>query len=343
MSRIERARSRLRACNLCERRCGVDRLNAEPAPCGLDDETWCFKRHLSFSEEMELIPSYMVYFAGCNFRCRFCVQAPACFVPKHGSRVDPLRTAADLERVVARGARTVNLLGGEPSLHPHTILEITAASKEPLPLVFNSNMYMTTEVLELLDGVVLVYLADFKFGNDRCARRLAGIDRYLEVVTRNLRLAAKRTRLLVRHLLMPGHLDCCTRPVTEWMAEHLPEIPFNLMTGYVPAYHSVGRGVLGRCVTDRERSNAQRLVAELDLPGGNEAMPSRSAGDGSDAWGRDLVVTIRIGPDGRLYWNDITIDLLPVALALSPHDPVLNRRAETARPLARMNSSDDGR
>ncbi|MHC4219661.1 MAG: radical SAM protein, partial [Planctomycetota bacterium] len=279
--RAQQARSGLAACRLCERRCGVDRLAGEPAPCGLGAETWCFKRHLSFAEEPALVPSYMVYLGACNFRCRFCVQGPLCFAPRHGTLMRPDEAAADFTRAVAAGARTINLLGGEPSLHAHTILEIAAAADGTLPLVLNSNMYMTPEVIDLLDGAVTMYLADFKFGNDRCARRLAGVDRYLEVVTRNILHAERRGEIIIRHLLMPGHRDCCYRPVAEWVAAHLPHVPFNVMTGFVPP--------------------------------GRAAMVSRNAGDDRDPLGRDLEVTIRVGPDGRVYFNDLTADLLPVA------------------------------
>jgi putative pyruvate formate lyase activating enzyme len=266
LQRADRARSWLRACTLCEKRCGVNREAHERAPCGLDDQTWCFKRHVSYAEELDLLPSYMVYLGGCNFRCRFCVQAPACFAPRLGVPVDPDEAAQDFGRIVARGARTINLLGGEPSLHLHTILEIAAAADEPLPLVLNSNMYMTPEVIELLDGVVSLYVADFKFGQDRCAKELAGVDRYIEVVTRNLLLAERTADLIVRHLVMPGHLDCCFRPVARWMAEHLPETRFSLMTGYVPAWRTPSRtDGLSRCLTQSECAEAERFTAQLGL------------------------------------------------------------------------------
>lgn len=269
--RAARARSMLRSCEVCERRCGVDRLAGERAPCGLSDQTWCFKRHVSFAEELPLLPSYMAYLGGCNFRCRFCVQAPACFDPRLGIQVRADEVARDFERVVAKGARTINLLGGEPSLHLHTILEIAAEAEEPLPLVLNSNMYMTTEVIDLLAGVVEMYLADFKFGTDACARSLAGVDRYVEVVTRNLRLAAAQAPMIVRHLLMPGHLECCFQPVVHWLAENLPEVPFTLMTGYVPAWRAVGHDTLDRLLTQDEREQAEALVAELGLRRADEA------------------------------------------------------------------------
>ncbi len=265
--RAAQARSWLAQCRMCELRCGADRLAGDRAPCGLDDGTWCFKRHLSFAEEPELLPSYMVYFGACNFRCRFCVQGPLCFAPRLGSRVQAREAAADFERAVAHGARTINLLGGEPSLHLHTILEIAAESEAPLPLVLNSNMYMTPRVIDLLEGVVTMYLADFKFGNDRCARELAGVDRYVEVITRNLLHAAKSADVIVRHLLMPGHLECCFRPVSEWVAANMPGVRFSLMTGYVPAWRAAGSGELRRCLTAAERSEAERYAAELGLVG----------------------------------------------------------------------------
>ncbi|HYE62364.1 MAG TPA: radical SAM protein [Phycisphaerales bacterium] len=264
----------LRACTMCEKRCGIDRTAGQPAPCHLNDQTYCFKRHVSYAEELELIPSYMVYLGGCNFRCRFCVQAPHCFVPDLGSRLEPGEAAADFRRVVGRGAKTINLLGGEPSLHLHTILEIAAenaeAGHEPLPLALNTNMYMSPEVIDLLDGVVDLYIADFKFGTDACAKSIAGMDRYVEVVTRNLLLASARTRVVVRHLVMPGHLECCLNPVAAWMCGHLPAAAFTLMTGYVPAWQAARRtDELGRCLTQEEREKAERLAAALALaPGG---------------------------------------------------------------------------
>lgn len=254
----------LKACELCERRCGVDRAAGERAPCGLGEQTWSFKRHVSFAEEAELLPSYMVYFAGCNFRCAFCVQAPACFDPARGERVEGRALARECERVVEHGARTINLLGGEPTLHLHTILEMAleAAEREVrLPLVLNSNFYMTPEVLDLLEGFVDVYLADFKFGPGECARRIAGVERYWDVVTRNLLAAWEHAArhgasVLVRHLLMPGHVECCHAPVAEWMAAKLPGARLHVMDSYVPAWRACGSDELGRLLTDEERSRA---------------------------------------------------------------------------------------
>jgi putative pyruvate formate lyase activating enzyme len=264
--RAQRARDSLASCELCEHRCGANRLAGERSPCHLTDASHIFKRHISFAEEIELLPSYMVYFGGCNFRCRFCVQAPTCFKPDAGERVDASATAHECAHVVARGGRTINLLGGEPSLHLHTILDIAAAADEPLPLVLNTNMYMTPGVIDALRGVVSLYVADFKFGSDACARRIASADRYVEVVTRNLLHASEHAEVIIRHLVMPGHTECCLRPVAEWVAAHLPSARFTLMTSYVPAYRAAKSGdELSRCLTEAERAEAEAIVAELGL------------------------------------------------------------------------------
>ena len=251
----------------------MNRLEGERAPCGLGEASHIFKRHVSYAEEIDLLPSYMVYFAGCNFRCRFCVQAPDCFDPCRGVRVEAGNVVADLRAKVERGARTINLLGGEPGIHLHTILEVAAADAEAcvrtgadrLPLFLNSNMYMTPGVIEALEGVVAGYIADFKFGNDRCAATVAGVDRYTEVVQRNLLLASTSARVIVRHLVMPGHVECCLRPVAAWMAKHMPEADFTLMHGYSPAWRAVGDEDLGRFVAMGEARAAEAVVQEFGL------------------------------------------------------------------------------
>ena len=265
-ARAARARATLRACDLCELRCGIDRTAGERAPCGLAAESRTFKRHVSYAEELELIPSYMVYLGGCNFRCKFCVQAPYCFRTDVGAALEPEAAAADFRAIISRGGRTVNLLGGEPSLHLHTILDIAAADAsrdypERLPLVLNSNMYMTPEVIDLLEGVVTLYLADLKFGNDACASDLAGVPRYWDVVTRNLLAAAATTPVLVRHLAMPGHIDCCLKPVADWMERHLPTASFNVGRGYVPAYRAQTCGNMGRCLSADEEQRVDAIIA----------------------------------------------------------------------------------
>lgn len=86
--------------------------------------------------------------------------------------------------------------------------------------------------------MVDIHVADFKFGNDACAERIAGVPRYVEIVERNLFLARESADLIVRHLLLPGHFECCFLPVARWLAEYLPEIPFSIRDGYLPRWQA---------------------------------------------------------------------------------------------------------
>lgn len=244
--KIKHARRLLENCTMCEWRCAADRTRGEPAPCRLGSETYLFNQYFSLTEEPEVRPALRVYLGGCNFRCRFCDTAPECFEPEAGRRIEPATYAIELSEAIQSGAKTISVLGGEPTLHVHTLLEMAAGAPAPLPLAINTNLYMTPEVIELLEDVIAIYLADFKFGSDECARQLAGVPHYVDVVRRNLLQIAERTPVVVRHLLMPGHLECCFRPVANWLAANLPGQRFQLYTGYVPCYRAGSDATIGR-------------------------------------------------------------------------------------------------
>jgi putative pyruvate formate lyase activating enzyme len=122
--------------------------------------------------------------------------------------------------------------------------------------------------MELLQGVVDVHVADLKYGNDDCARKASGIAGYWNAVTANLERAAVDARLIVRHLLLPGHGDCCVIPLLHWLARRLPDVPLNLMAQYRPDHLVAGarRSALGRSVTGDEVAAAQGLATSLGLP-----------------------------------------------------------------------------
>jgi putative pyruvate formate lyase activating enzyme len=92
--------------------------------------------------------------------------------------------------------------------------------------------------MSLLDGVVDLYLTDLKYGNDDCARRLSGVRDYTRIVFRNHLLAASQCEVIVRHLMLPGHLECCTLPVLDWLSDHLPGAPVNIMAQYHPEHRA---------------------------------------------------------------------------------------------------------
>jgi putative pyruvate formate lyase activating enzyme len=145
------------------------------------------------------------------------------------------------------------------------ILDVMSKCPNLPPVVWKSDFHSTPQAFELLDGVVDVYVADFKFGNDHCAKRLSGIENYVAILQRNLKIASVQGRLIVRHLLMPGHVECCFRPVAEWLAENLPEVEFSLRDGYLPAWRADQFDDIGRDLSVDEIDAAQAMTRRIGL------------------------------------------------------------------------------
>jgi putative pyruvate formate lyase activating enzyme len=227
-------------CMACELRCGAARTQGQVGACGLGADSHVYNRLLHFGEEGPLVPSYTVYLSGCSMACSFCSEAAHLVAPFARPPTDPAAFARKVAPHLGP-ARNVNFVGGEPSIQlpwiARFVAELENCGTVP-PLLCNTNGYMTPEGLEVALGLFSIWVVDLKFGNDRCAQQVSNTDDYDEVLRRNLRaLHEAGVDLWVRHLLMPGHLDCCTRPVLAWCAEHLPNARVNVMPAFVPFPH----------------------------------------------------------------------------------------------------------
>ena len=266
-ARLEAAYAQQRCCKLCEHRCGVDRLAGERGPCKAGPVARVFKHRVEYGEEPELVPSHLFYLSGCDLRCAFCIAEANAFDPSRGVELTPefLRHAVAVSGVRQGVGRWRGGVGGEPTIHLPAILAAMADCPDLAPIVWKSDFYGTCAAFALLERVVDVYVADFKFGNDTCARRIAGVERYLEVVTRNLRLAAGQGDLIVRHLLLPGHHACCFVPMVEWLAANLPGVKFSLRDSYLPRWRAHHFPELARPLERGAARPAMELVREMNL------------------------------------------------------------------------------
>lgn len=255
----------LQACQLCAHRCGANRQVGEQGPCKAGMETRVFRHRVEWGEEPELIPSHLFYVSGCDLRCSFCIAESNAFDVRQGS----LLTAQFLQAAVSwgqtLGARNIQWVGGEPNIHLPNILRIMAECPSLPPIVWKSDFYGTPETWQLLEGLVDCYVADFKFGNNVCALRLASIGNYVEVVTQNLKVVAEKQNLIVRHLLLPGHYECCYVPVVQWLAKELPEVKFSLRDGYLPRWQARRYEELSRTLNRQEIGQARGMARQLRL------------------------------------------------------------------------------
>ncbi len=263
--RLERARRQYRSCGLCEHRCGANREAGERGPCKAGPLARVFKHRLEFGEEWELVPSHLFYLSGCDLRCAFCVAEANAFDPRRGRALSREFFAEAVSWGRKQGARTLQWVGGEPTIHLPAILEAMDGCDAIPPVVWKSDFYGTSEAFALLDGVVQVYLADFKFGDDACAQRIAGVSSYLTVVTRNLVTAARQGELIVRHLLLPGHFDCCYRPIVGWLKTHLPSVKFSIRDSYLPRWRAGRHAELARPLLPGEGDRARELALSVGL------------------------------------------------------------------------------
>ena len=264
-ARAVSAHAALANCHFCAHHCGVNRLAGELGPCRAGPHARIFSAQVEVGDELELIPTFAIAISGCDLRCDFCITGESSWNSRAGEPAQLEALAEQGKAALASGARTIMILGGEPTIHLPTALEIAAAMPEAAKLVWKTNAHGSPQARDLLDGVFDVWLADYKFGNDDCARRLAKIPDYGRTVRENLLWAAEHSELIVRHLVMPGHLDCCWRPVAEWLATELPGVKVSLRTGFWPAWHSARHAELRRTVSASESESAFQIAAELGL------------------------------------------------------------------------------
>ena len=270
------ARQLLKACCLCEHACGVDRGHVR-GRCGVLD-TRISSHFVHMGEEDPLVPSYTIFFSGCNLRCVFCQNYDISTRPDDGGSI-PAEEMASLLGVLGRHRdeswetprrgrrriRNINWVGGDPTPHLHYILDVLGRSSANIAQVWNSNMYLSERGMSLLDGCIDIYLTDLKFGNDACALRLSGAPDYFQIVTRNHLIAAQQTEVIVRHLMLPGHLECCTLPVVDWLTDHLPTASVNIMAQYHPAHRAWEHPELRGRITDADHERVLRLAKNKGL------------------------------------------------------------------------------
>jgi len=250
----------LRNCNFCERRCEVNRYEKKGfCKCGV--VSYFSSEFLHMGEEPELIPSHTIFFNRCTFACVFCQNYD--IVYSDDIIADTKDLAYIIDRRYRQGSRNVNFVGGNPDQHAHVIAEILLNVESNVPVVWNSNMYHSVELANVIEDFVDVWLGDFKYGNNKCALRYSKVPRYLEVVQRNFLRAKDNGELLIRHLVMPEHIECCTEKIVDWVAENLgKDVRFNLMFQYYPTFKAYEYPEIARRLSAEEMNRSYAIASK---------------------------------------------------------------------------------
>lgn len=257
--KIHLTRQTLKKCGLCERNCFVNR-EEKRGFCGVGINSHIASMFAHIGEEEMLVPSGTIFYTGCTFRCVFCQNWDISQFPERGIEVPPKDAAQWLE---SENVINANFVGGEPTPNLYHILQVMKYLEKPIPMIWNSNMYMNERCMNLLNGVIDLYLSDFKYGNDEHAMKLSSVPNYTSIVKRNHLIAEKHADLLVRHLVMPNHVECCTYKVLEMLKGMNALV--NVMSQYRPDYKACEFPEINRQITKEEYEKAVKKAKELKL------------------------------------------------------------------------------
>jgi putative pyruvate formate lyase activating enzyme len=255
----------------------VNRAEGERGFCGAGDEPVVAHCGLHFGEEPPISGSRgsgTIFFSPCNLRCVFCQN----YQISHQTSGESLSRDGLVDaffELEGRGAHNINLVSPTPYV-PFIAAAIAAAKDKGLqiPFVYNTNAYENIETIQALNGLIDIYLPDFKYWSSDIAERLSAAPSYADVAMDAIAemkaqagdLAVKggvaRRGLLIRHLVLPGGLSG-TRKVVEWIGEHLgPQTAISLMSQYYPVCRAGSYPIINRRITSEEYDPLVRFLEE---------------------------------------------------------------------------------
>ena len=249
--RVERALSLLESCTACPRNCRVNRLAGKFAVCKTGRYAIVSSYNAHHGEEDCLrgwIGSGTIFFSGCNLRCVFCQNFDLSWQLR-GTAAPPERLARMMLELQADGCHNINFVTPEHVV-PQIVEALPLAIERGLrlPIVYNTSAYDSMESLELMDGIVDIYMPDFKYWDSEMARKYSKAPDYPDVARRTIKEMYRQVGdlvmdehglairgVLIRHLVMPGDI-AGTREVMRWIARELsPTTYVNVMAQYYPA------------------------------------------------------------------------------------------------------------
>lgn len=283
--RVQALESKLNPCTICPRECLVDRMQGKSGFCRAGYEPYISSICDHHGEEPALSGrrgSGTVFFGGCNLRCVFCQNYEISQTPQYYESLT-MSTSELAQRMVFLqndyGVHNINFVS--PS---HFTPQMVRAIYEAVPLglkipiVYNSNGYDGLESLQLLDGIVDIYLPDFKYFEDEAAREYSSAIDYNRHARAALREMYRQVRnlqvdeqgiaqrgLLIRHLVLPNDL-ADSDSILKWIAEELsPNVSISLMAQYHPTFKAKQYPLLSRTITYREYERALEALHESGL------------------------------------------------------------------------------
>ncbi len=279
--RIKLLNGILQECRLCPRQCRINRLNGEVGYCGAPSGLMVSSAFSHFGEEPPLVGHHgsgTIFLTHCNLRCIFCQNYDISHLGR-GTRMTLSDMAQTMVKLQKMGCHNINFV--TPT---HYAPQIVASLSEAigmglhLPIVYNCSGYESIEVIQLLEGVVDIYMPDAKYMDERYSKRFSNAPDYPEVIKKVLKEMHRQVGdlmtnpkgiaergLLIRHLVMPGGV-ASSEAVLKFIAEEISADSYvNIMDQYRPEYRASEFPEISRRITHKEYMEATQIAKRLHL------------------------------------------------------------------------------
>ena len=280
--RIEKLFAILEKCEICPRKCRVNRLkNEKTGFCRLGYLPMVSAFHPHFGEESVLVGtqgSGTIFFTSCNLACIYCQNFEISQL-RVGEEVSFERLAEMMIELQNQGCHNINLVTPTPQV-PQIVKALSLAIEKglKLPLVYNTSSYDSLEVLKLLDGIVDIYMPDAKYSDDKIAIKYSLAPNYFEIMKKAIKEMHRQVGdlildkngvairgLLVRHLVLPNNL-AGTKEIVEFLAKEVSKNTFlNIMDQYFPYFRTQEFPEINRPITQKEFEEAIFLAKKAGL------------------------------------------------------------------------------
>lgn len=278
----------MKACRLCPRNCGVPRESAGAGVCRSGEKMRIARAALHFWEEPPISGargSGAVFFTGCPLGCVFCQNGQISHGPVSGREVTPQELSGIFFDLIGQGAHNINLV--TPTHFVPQVRQALQVKKLPVPVVYNTSGYEKVETLRSLEGLVDIYLPDYKYDGPDLAKQLSHAEDYPQAARAAIREMVRQVGppvygedglmkrgVLIRHLILPGHtrnsIACLGR-----IREEFPGIPVSLMAQYTPCGDLSPFPELQRAITRREQEKVEDALFALGLEGFTQERAAR--------------------------------------------------------------------
>jgi putative pyruvate formate lyase activating enzyme len=277
---VREAESILQKCELCPRKCHVNRTAGEKGFCRTGDKPFVTSWGSHYGEESPLVGRHgsgTIFFGNCNLGCIFCQNYTISHFGK-GEEMPFEKLALIMLEMQNSGCHNINLV--TPTHQAPMILrslEIAKGKGLSVPIVYNCGGYESLHVITLLEGIVDIYMPDFKYSDPQMALNYSSARDYPDAAKAAIKEMHRQVGdlviengvakkgLLVRHLVLPEGI-AGTEGVVKFIAEKISENTYiNIMDQYLPCFRAFESPPLNRRITDREYRDAIRMAQDAGL------------------------------------------------------------------------------